>query len=57
MADSVDDFPASLDSEMPQDNIKKLRDVPIFLRQDATEKIIALHHHTFPAGGSKLDVF
>ncbi|WP_332858955.1 hypothetical protein [Janthinobacterium svalbardensis] len=57
MADSVDDFPASLDSEIPQDNIKKLRDAPIFLRQDPTGKIVALHHHTFPAGGSKLDVF
>jgi hypothetical protein len=57
MADSVDDFPASLGSEMPQNNMKKLRDAPIFLRQPSARKIVALRHHTFPAGGSKLGAF
>ncbi|MDQ4687400.1 hypothetical protein [Janthinobacterium lividum] len=36
----MDDFPASLGSEMPQNNIKKLRDAPIFCGNRLQEKLL-----------------
>jgi hypothetical protein len=45
MADSVDDFPASLDSGMPQNNIKKLRDAHIFCGKHLREKLLPCTNH------------
>jgi hypothetical protein len=51
MADSVDDFPASLGSEMPQSNMKILRDAAIFYGNHWPEKMLPCTTTLFPLAG------
>ncbi|MEG1053799.1 MAG: hypothetical protein RSF79_17375 [Janthinobacterium sp.] len=43
----MDDYPASLGSEMPLNNMKKLRDVHIFYGKHLREKLLPCTNH-FP---------
>jgi hypothetical protein len=51
MADSVDDFPASLGSEMPQGNMKILCDAAIFCGKIQQEKLLPCTTTLFPLAG------